>query len=215
MSRSLTAADATTLNLALTALGEPTVRVVDRVVQDQWVQYYTDLHATTASVMANLGHLTSTRIGMLNGVTRVMEDADLPEEGELVLHGVDIATSTPTLPTNPPVGGSNLGAAINNLQAVTLTGNVDDHTLPTGSFEGFEFSTSSNREIRGMVAPASDSQQVIFFNRNTSTIKLKHQNTNASAVNRFELPENQDFTMEPNTVKLLVYYDDLNRWILI
>lgn len=209
--RVLTAADATALNSALTALTEPTIPVADAVVQEHWVDYYTNLDPTTASVVANLNYVNSSKIAMLNGTTRVLADGELPADGEVVIEG-DISSTTSTPPAAPSVGGgSGIGGSSTTIIPVTLTAHTHDFN-PAGLASGvcLRFDQATNYDLTGIVAQ-SDGDRILIMNVGSGDLKLRNERTDSAAANRFLLAA--DLTLRGPTDSIWVIYDGTSsRW---
>ncbi len=91
----------------------------------------------------------------------------------------------------------------------TLAGNVDDYTLPDDSGILIVDNTS-NVQLRGIVAK-TDGYTLSILNVGTNRVRVRAENANSVAANRFGGVGNKD--IENGELMTVIYNSTISRWI--
>jgi len=100
-------------------------------------------------------------------------------------------------------GGSGGGFDYSNLDNVTWSVNMNNIPLPLGN--GWRITLTTGIDITGIVAAAHDTRLMLFNANAINSVKLKRENTNSLAVNRFALPGDADYSIGKYVTTLLRY----------
>lgn len=100
--------------------------------------------------------------------------------------------------------------------AVAVAANVNNQALPATGYTGLSLNVSVASDITGLVAPATEEHNTVFFrNTGSEVLTLKNDDANSDAANRFLLPGNVDKTMAANAIAIFWYDTTLTKWFLV
>lgn len=102
-----------------------------------------------------------------------------------------------------------------DLTAVTINADTNNWN-PATDTTGWRVGMAGNdHDLTGIVAPSGGVQKNywIFIN-DTQKLKLKHNNANSAANNRFYLPDESDYEIKGYGVVAISYNPLINKWML-
>ena len=103
-------------------------------------------------------------------------------------------------------------AALDNVAIIADINNWNPVNLLTT--QGYNATVTGNHDITGIVS--SGVQKTFWLvNLGADHVRLKHQNVNSLAVNRFALPDSGDYDLKETSIAMLTYNPLISRWMVV